>query len=159
MIVILRGASCSNYFIIYKSKENTMDFKRPIKQHSLVVSGLNFHSKCHPNQRAEPYIKSSEEKVSILHDCTNNSVSRHPKKPSQRRYPVQSIVKDLIRLKNISAIVYLQRKPAPNVLTALQSTAQILVIQFRKYLLTNGVLRNREFVENLINTHPAVTIE
>ena len=158
-MVILLGASSLNYLIKDRSKEISIGFKRAIRQHTIPVSGLTFHPKCHPNQRAEQYIKLSKEKLIIWHDSINNSDWRHPRKPSQKSYTVQFLVADLIRLKNnIVAIVYLQRKLAPNVLTALQST-KILVIQVTKHLLTQPTRRNREFVENLTNTHPAVTIE
>ena len=80
-------------------------------------------------------------------------------KLSQKPYPVQFLVKDLIRLQhNIFAIVYLHCKLTTNVLTALQSTKKF-VIQVRKHILTKRTLRNREFKENLSNTHAAVIIE
>ena len=134
--------------------------KRRILRSLIAVSGLTFNKRNHPSQWAQRYLKCiKSNKIVIWHDCINNSVSKHPNHPNRPIYPVPQLIEDLNNWKHkIAAIVYLRRLGTPNILAELQST-KILVIQVTKHLLTQRVLRDCRFVEDLVRVHPSYLTE
>ena len=113
-----------------------------------------------PSQLAQRYPKCiKSNKIVIWHDCINNPVSKHPNHPNRPIYTVPRWIADLNNWKHkIAEIVYLRRVGTPNILAELQST-KILVLQVTTHLLTQRVLRDYRFVEDLVKVHPSYLTE
>ena len=124
MVVIVAASS------LHRALAKWENIRRRLQPGAKSTPGLSLNPRADPEKRVVNLLRSrvhKEESFIIWHDVINNSITHHPR---IRRAPLtkEELIFELLKIHNLSGIVYVQRNGAPDIYQYLANKSGVPVI-------------------------------
>ena len=116
------------------------NIRRWLQPGAKSIPGLSLKPRADPETRVFNFLRShvhKEESIIIWHHVINNSITHHPR---IRRAPLSK--EELLNIRNLSGIVYMQRNDAPDIYQYLTTNSGVPVIHLSRDLFSRRKQRD-----------------